>query len=368
MSTPFVKTETVQGIAHLIIDRPQALNALNLDMVRALSQHLLAWAKDPNIRAVVLRASQPKALCAGGDIRFFYQAATTGNATIEDFFTEEYALNHLIAHYPKPYIALMEGVVMGGGMGISATARLRVVTDTSKLAMPETKIGLFPDVGGTHFLSHLPADSSGALGNYLALTGTVMRADSALYAGLADVYCASLDLPQFITELQSNGDINAVLQALRRQPLSADIAPGNSPLAQQRSWIEHHFTASNVAHIIETLNVSARLPDAPLSDWANATLKELATRSPLMLCATFEALRRARSMDLAQALRMERSLMKRAFAQGEPVEGIRALAVDKDHLPKWSHPHLAAVSAADLAVLFEAVWSDGTHPLKALKG
>ncbi len=172
--TDHVLTRVANGTGMITLDRPKALNSLSLAMVRRLTEILLAWRDDAAVDAVVLASSSEKALCAGGDIRFFYEAGhatpTGGSALLEDFFTEEYALNHLIHFYPKPYIALMDGVVMGGGMGIAQggpETGLRIVTERTKMAMPEVNIGLFPDVGGSHFLSHAP----GQLGNYLGLTG-----------------------------------------------------------------------------------------------------------------------------------------------------------------------------------------------------
>jgi enoyl-CoA hydratase/carnithine racemase len=191
VSSEYVQTRVADGTGVITLDRPKALNSLSLDMVRALTQTLLRWREDASVDAVVITGSSEKALCAGGDIRFFYEAGratpTAGSAMLEDFFTEEYALNHLIHFYPKPYIALMDGVVMGGGMGIAQggpDCALRIVTERTKMAMPEVNIGLFPDVGGSHFLSHAP----GKLGFYLGLTGSTIGAADALFVGLADVF------------------------------------------------------------------------------------------------------------------------------------------------------------------------------------
>ncbi len=361
--TDFVQTRRAKHLGIITLCRPQALNALNLEMVRAIQSALTAWALEPAILAVVLTSSAGKALCAGGDIRFFHSAAKQGDAAIEAFFTEEYALNHCIANYPKPYIALMEGVVMGGGMGISTVANpsigLRVVTDTSKLAMPEVNIGLFPDVGGTHFLSHLKNDSTGALGAYLALTATPLNAASAIDVGLADAYCPATALPELLATLE-NGDFmsSAAVRAAALAFCSA-FSAGDSALAPQRSAIEAAFSQTNVAAIVSALNST----DSPFAEQA---LKALRRASPLMVHATLHALQRSKSMTLAQALRMERSLMRRCFAHGEPVEGIRALAVDKDHTPRWAHGSLEAVTEQAIAALFEPVWDDAVHPLRGL--
>ena len=207
-----VQTTVTGGVGLITLNRPKALNALSLPMVQALLATLRAWRVDPAVLAVAIRGSNkigrpgsPEALfggfCAGGDIRFFHQAALAGDAALDDFFTEEYTLNHLIHNYPKPYIAFMDGIVMGGGMGISQGASLRIVTERTKMAMPETGIGLFPDVGGGYFLSRCP----GHVGEYLALTGDTIGGDQAVAWGLADVCVPSEALPGLWADLQTQG-------------------------------------------------------------------------------------------------------------------------------------------------------------------
>ena len=196
--TDYIRSEIVHHTGVLTLDRPKALNSLSLQMIRELTRTLLSWRTDAAIDAVVIRSSSEKAFCAGGDIRFFYDAGQStpaaGSALLEDFFSEEYALNHLIHHFPKPYIALMDGVVMGGGMGISQSGsgtQLRIVTERTKMAMPEVNIGLFPDVGGSYFLPRTP----GQIGNYLGITGDTIGAADAIHAGLADIYIPSAQIP-----------------------------------------------------------------------------------------------------------------------------------------------------------------------------
>jgi enoyl-CoA hydratase/carnithine racemase len=278
---------------------------------------------------------------------------------LADFFTQEYALNLHIAHYSKPYIAVMQGVVMGGGMGIAATARLRIVTDNSKLAMPETKIGLFPDVGGTHFLAQL----RGHLGVYLGMTGTVLDAAGAQWVGLADVYCPAQALEAMFEQLAAqrfvDGDAvllflcsqcaafaskahSQTLTKLHNQP----APPRLSDIAAHEAWINVCFSGDDVASIIAQLDAAAKRSEASQADqaaWAAGVLTGLKACSPLMLHVAMQAIVRAQSMTLAQALQAEAALMKRCFATGEPVEGIRALAVDKDHAPKWLYDTWQAV-------------------------
>src|SRR5688572_20679916 len=224
-----ILTETRAGVGLITLNRPKALNALTLDMIRDLTATLLAWRDDPSIEAVAIRGQGKEgsfgAFCAGGDIRFFHQAALAGDPRLEDFFSEEYALNHLIHQYPKPYLAFLDGIVMGGGMGISQGAQLRVVTERTKMAMPETNIGLFPDVGGGYFLSRCP----GRLGEYLALTGHMITGSDALTAGLADVFVASSDLSAWWERLAVQG----------ASAESASPAPASqSQLALHRSQID----------------------------------------------------------------------------------------------------------------------------------
>ena len=187
--------EKVNGLGLITLHRPKALNALSLDMVRELTHALLLWQHDPEVKAVLIRGSHKEGVfgsfCAGGDIRYFHRAALAGDPSLEDFFTEEYNLNHLIQKYPKPYIAFMDGIVMGGGMGLSQGAALRIVTDRTNMAMPETHIGLFPDVGGGYFLSRC----QGAMGEYLALTGQQLRGGESLHVGLSDVLASADSLP-----------------------------------------------------------------------------------------------------------------------------------------------------------------------------
>jgi enoyl-CoA hydratase/carnithine racemase len=350
-------------IGFLTLDRPKALNSLSLDMVRALTQALLSWRDDEGIRAVVIDSSSERAFCAGGDIRFFYEAGKAtprgGSALLEDFFTEEYALNHLIHHYPKPYIAVMDGVVMGGGMGIAQAGesnRLRIVTERTKMAMPEVNIGLFPDVGGSYFLPRTP----GKLGAYLGLTGETIGAADALYAGLADVFLPSSELPA-LAKLLASTDGSDVRDAVRRfaAPFQGQASPDRSTIAANRAAIDTHFSQNSVHGIVSSL---AR-DDAP---FAQKTLAVMNKRSPLMMCVTLEQLRRGADMTVADCLRMERTLVRRSFEHGETLEGVRALVIDKDNAPRWNPAALDHVTPAMVAPFFESAWPTEAHPLRDL--
>ena len=345
----------------ITLNRPQALNALSLGMIRTLTQALLDWRDDEQVLAVVVRGVNKDgpfgAFCAGGDIRFFHQAALSGNPELEDFFTEEYALNHLIHTYAKPYIALMDGIVMGGGMGISQGASLRIVTERSKLAMPETGIGLFPDVGGGYFLSRC----AGRLGEYLALTGVVLGGRDGMAAGLADGFIDSGRLAGLWSSLaQTPFENGASVERWCASHLNTTTTPGTWPVTE----VDRIFSLPSVPEIVAAL-------EATDSDWARSTLATLNKRSPLMLHVVLEHIRRARGMGLADDLRMERGLVRRCFqlrpgAASETVEGIRALAVDKDHQPRWNPARVEDVSLEQVSAFFESPWPDHAHPLRTL--
>jgi enoyl-CoA hydratase/carnithine racemase len=357
-----VQIRAANGTGIITLDRPKALNSLSLEMVRALTETLLAWRDDAGVDAVVITSSSEKALCAGGDIRFFHQAGHAtpmgGSALLEDFFTEEYALNHLIHFYPKPYIALMDGVVMGGGMGIAQggpDCGLRIVTERTRMAMPEVNIGLFPDVGGSHFLSHAP----GALGMYLGLTGLTIGAADALYVGLADVFVPAAQLPALQTLIASTPG-KQLADAIRAFAAPFAQQAGASELQAQRALVDQHFGASSVQAVMTSLEGD----DHPFAQKALAAMRQ---RSPLMMCVTREMLVRGASMDVAGCLRMERSLVRRNFEHGEVLEGVRALVIDKDNAPAWNPPTLQDVTPAMVARFFEPVWPDWAHPLHYLK-
>jgi enoyl-CoA hydratase/carnithine racemase len=357
----YVQTRVANGTGIITLDRPKALNSLSLDMVRALTASLLAWRSDASVDAVVITSSSEKALCAGGDIRFFHQAGHAtplgGSALLEDFFTEEYALNHLIHFYPKPYIALMDGVVMGGGMGIAQggpDCGLRIVTERTKMAMPEVNIGLFPDVGGSHFLSHAP----GALGMYLGLTGLTIGAADALYVGLADVFVPSEKLPA-LQELIASTPGAQLAQAIRAFAAPFATQAGASELQAQRTLVDRHFGAGSVPAAMASLEGD----EHPFAQKALAAMRQ---RSPLMMCVTREMLARGATLDVADCLRMERSLVRRNFEHGEVLEGVRALVIDKDNAPQWNPPTLDAVTPEMVARFFEPVWPAHAHPLRDL--
>lgn len=361
--TEYIQTAIKNGIGFLTLDRPKALNSLSLDMVRAITQALMGWSNDADVQAVVIKSSSERAFCAGGDIRFFYDMVhampTGGSALIEDFFTEEYALNYLAHFYPKPYIALMDGIVMGGGMGIAQSGpscQLRIVTERTKMAMPEVNIGLFPDVGGSYFLSRAP----GRLGVFLGVTGEVIGAADALYAGLADVFVPSVRLPALAALLETTKTDHR--EAVRRfaAQFQDQVDLAGSTLATERSRIDRHFAHDDVKQIAASLTQD----DSPFAQKISAVMQK---RSPLMMCVTLEQIRRGAKLDVADCLRMERTMVRRNFEHGEILEGVRAVVVDKDNAPRWNPATLDEVTPQMIARFFDPAWPDYAHPLRALR-
>jgi enoyl-CoA hydratase/carnithine racemase len=296
--------------------------------------------------------------CAGGDIRYFHQAALAGDTSLDDFFTEEYRLNYLIHHYPKPFIAFMDGVVMGGGMGLSQGASLRIVTEHTRMAMPETNIGLFPDVGGGYFLSRCP----GHVGEYLALTGDVISAGQALQYGLADVQLEAARLPALWSALAAETFAN-------RQEvedwLATHVGTQNKDAIKPDARIDAVFSLLRVKHMVDALE------KAKDDRWAQKTATVLRKRSPLMLHVTLEQIRRARQMTLADDLRMERDMVQHCFydrpgTASETVEGIRALAVDKDYTPVWNPARIEDIKPGMADAFFVSPWKPEAHPLREL--
>ncbi len=369
-----VIAEVSGRVGCLTLNRPRALNALSLPMVRSLTAALLAWRDDPQVLAVAIRgmgkdAASPTgsapfgAFCAGGDLRFFHQTISAGSPLLEDFFTEEYQLNHLIHTYPKPYFAFMDGIVMGGGMGISQGASLRIVTERTKMAMPETRVGLFPDVGGGYFLSRC----AGRMGEYLGLTGRMLTGADAVGVGLADGMAPVARLPALWAAL---GEMAFASGAHVQQWLLGQLSPRETlaapawPLAE----MDAVFGLPSMSDIIQAL-------EANTSDWSQTSTQSLRELSPLMLAVSLEQIRRARSMSLADELRMERDMVRHCFnpvhlgrsgLESETMEGIRALAVDKDHHPLWNPARIEDVTPEMVEAFFVSPWPTQAHPLRDL--
>ncbi len=278
-------------------------------------------------------------------------------------------MDYLLHAYPKPYIALIDGIVMGGGMGISQGSHLRIAGDRTRMAMPEVAIGFFPDVGAGYFLSRL----AGSLGPYLALTGVQIRGADAVYAGLADVYLPRGAVDSLEAELaalkwddgQRGEGSHAAIAGLIQKLADAGPPLPAAPLAAVRPAIDEHFAAPSMPALLESLEGESR-PE--FLEWARQTVDLINTRSPTMLAVTLEQLTRAKSMNLAGCLRMELGLVRHCFIQGDFIEGVRAMIIDKDNAPAWRPPHLEEVTDAAVAAMFADPWAGAAHPLANLEG
>jgi enoyl-CoA hydratase len=312
----------------ITMNRPKALNALTLGMVHKISEALAAWCSDAAVELVVLDGAGERALCAGGDVRSLYESRGEGSELARRFWTDEYRLNNVISRYSKPYVALQDGIVMGGGIGLSGHASHRIVTERSRLAMPETGIGLIPDVGGTWLLARAPAET----GVYLGLTGETMNAADAIYARFTDTFVPSTKLGDLVARLcdPRGGEISAAIGAH-----AAD--PGPSALARRSAEINKVFAGETVEVIVETLGGMA-------GEWVDKIRASLGEKSPKSMKLTLAAIRRAKAMrSLEEALTMEYRLTVRLLEDGEFPEGVRALIVDKDRRPRWSPQTLELV-------------------------
>ncbi|OMC17883.1 enoyl-CoA hydratase/isomerase family protein [Mycobacterium colombiense] len=335
-----VLTEVEGSVGLITLNRPKAINSLNQPMVDALSAILTNWAGDDAVRAVVLSGAGERGLCAGGDVVSIYHSARKDGVEARRFWRDEYLLNAQIAEFPKPYVALMDGIVMGGGVGVSAHANTRVVTDTSNIAMPEVGIGFIPDVGGVYLLSRAP----GGLGLHAALTGAPFSGADAIAMGFADHYVPHGDVEAFRRAVVSDGVEDALAKYATEPPASE--------LAAQRDWIDECYAGETVGDIVAAL----RGHDAgPAEEAANL----IATRSPIALSVTLAAVRRAAKLaTLKDVLVQDYRVSSASLRSHDLVEGIRAQLIDKDRNPQWSPAQLSAVTAADVEAYFAPVDDD----------
>jgi enoyl-CoA hydratase len=326
---PHIKSEKRGALGLLTLDRPQALNALTHGMINALAASLTQWRKDDGVKAVVIRGNGERAFCAGGDIRAVQQAVVAGTDEGARLLRDEYHLNALIGSYPKPYVAQLHGITMGGGAGVSVHGRYRLADAGLNFAMPETGIGFIPDVGSSYFLSRCP----GEMGMYLALTGTPIGLGDAMEAGL-------------VTHAMNRADFDTVLDGLARGDIAANVIkpvahkPSPGVLAPHRRRIETIFSAASVEAILERL-------DRDGSDFARQTAQTIRMRSPTSLKLVYRQIRAAAHLDLKQCLAMEYRLALRVLPGHDFREGVRAALVDKDRSPKWQPSALAGVGGLD---------------------
>ncbi|MGD2134045.1 MAG: enoyl-CoA hydratase/isomerase family protein [Maricaulaceae bacterium] len=338
---PSVIARVVGDVGRLTLNRPKALNALDAPMIGALTEALLEWRDQPRVRAVVVDGAGERAFCAGGDIRLLWESGRAGDDRAESFWRAEYRLNQLIARYRKPYVALIDGVTMGGGVGLSVYGGFRVAGDRTLFAMPETGIGYFPDVGGRWFLPRLP----GAAGTWMGLTGARLKAADALALGLATHYVPTDRTADLIAALEAaeldedGGAVEATIAAF-----AAD--PGEAPFAAAREVIDRTFASARVEDIFAALEREG-------TDWAAAQLDALKTKSPTSLVATRRALAEGARMTLEEALRADLALSVAFLDPGSDFyEGVRAVIVDKDGAPAWNPERLEDVDPERIDGLF----------------
>lgn len=325
------------GLGRITLNRPKAINALNHAMVRQIAATLREWADDDEVRAVVLTGAGERGLCAGGDIVSIYHDAKEGGTGSRDFWRDEYVLNAAIARYRKPYVAIMDGIVMGGGVGVSAHGSIRIVTERSMIGMPEVGIGFVPDVGGTYLLARAP----GELGTHVALTTARMSAGDAIACGFADHYLPSDSVPLFLealTTLLGRSAGSAPVQAVDEAVASFTRPAPASELLAQRSWIDAAYSAPTVEQIVARLQASG-VPEA------EKAAEQILSKSPTALKVTLRSLRRARELgSIEDVLTEEYRVSLACLRSHDLVEGIRAQVVEKDRNPAWSPATLDEVT------------------------
>ncbi len=324
----------------ITLNRPQALNALTLNMVREIAPVLDQWAVDDTVSHVLIEGAGEKGFCAGGDIRALHDWGRSGAVETVGFYREEYVLNTRIKRFPKPYIALMDGVTMGGGVGLSVHGSHRIVTDRTVFAMPETGIGLLPDVGGTYFLPRL----KGEIGTYMVLTGARLKAYDCLYAGIATHYVADEQLPSLRQNLLETSDPDAVLEALAHAEFAA-------PIAGLQHDIDRLFWGDNLADILSDL-------EADGSEWAAKTLAIIIQKFPVSCGVAVRQMRDGARAEFEECMRIEMRAVTRMMSRNDFYEGVRAVIIDKDMKPQWSPSAFADVDATLLDEIFNTLGND----------
>ncbi len=331
---PEILFENRGAVGLITLNRPKALNALTHGMVVAMHAQLKDWADDDTVWCVVIQGAGERAFCAGGDIRALYESGKAGTRYIFDFYRDEYLLNAYIKHYPKPYMALMSGIVMGGGVGVSVHGSHRIADETTLFAMPETGIGLFPDVGGSYFLPR----SAGEFGLYLALTGARLKTADAIHAGVATHYVYADNRAEFLRALVSGQKIDVLLAEFAEEP-------GPAPLVAPHFAIDRHFAQGSIEAILASL-------DADHTDWAADTANTIRAKSPTATKLAFRQIREGTKLDFDDCMRMEFRMVNRVIAGHDFYEGVRATIIDKDGAPKWQPATLADVRDADIDAYF----------------
>jgi len=318
----------------ITLNRPKALNALTQGMCVTIRAQLNTWANDEEIKVVVVRGAGDRAFCAGGDIRALYESGKAGTPYALDFYRDEYLLDAAIKHYPKPYVALIHGIDMGGGVGVSVNGSHRVAGETMLFAMPETGIGLFPDVGGSYFLPRCP----GEIGMYLALTGARLKTAEAIYAGIATHFVPATKWDDLLSTLSNGAPVRSSISGLN------ETVP-ETFLVRHHEAIDRIFANNSVEEILAAL-------DAEYEDWAQDAAKTIRAKSPTSLKIAFRQLREGKKLEFDDCMRMEYRMVNRIVAGHDFYEGVRATIIDKDGAPNWKPADLAGVSEKDVAAYF----------------
>ena len=331
-----VITRIEGAVGRITLNRPQALHALNTRMIGHITLALLVWREDPEVELVMIDHAGERGFCAGGDIRMIAESGADDGAAARTFFREEYRLNTLLFGYDKPVVAIMDGIVMGGGVGISAPANYRIATERTVFAMPETGIGLFPDVGGGWFLPRLPGET----GMWLALTGARIKAADCLLLGVATDYVRQEHVEALKAALLARpDDIETVLTEFEEEP-------GEAPLSHHREAIDHAFSGKSVEAVFQVLKEDG-------SSWAREQLAVLETKSPQAMKVAFRQLRQGRDMSsFKDEMAVEYRIAARVCRLHDFQEGVRAVIIDKDNAPRWNPPTLGGVGDARLDDIF----------------
>lgn len=334
MSEPEILFEARGAVGLITLNRPKALNALTRAMCIEMKSQLDAWKSDAGIRCVVIQAAGERAFCAGGDIRSLYESGMAGLPSTLEFYRDEYILNAAIKHYPKPFIAFIRGIVMGGGVGVSVHGGYRVASEGAVFAMPETGIGLFPDVGGSYFLPRCP----GQIGMYLALTGNRLKTADCLYSGIATHAVPAAQLDTLLARLAQGEDPAKAIASLSQDA-------GDAPLSHRRAAIDRLFGGSSVEAILTAL-------DAEEGEWARETAATIRAKSPTATKLAFRQLREGKRLDFDDCMRMEYRMVSRVITGHEFYEGIRATIIDKDQRPVWRPASLDEVTDGEIEAYF----------------
>ncbi|MFN3232125.1 MAG: enoyl-CoA hydratase/isomerase family protein [Alphaproteobacteria bacterium] len=345
---PEVLFEKRGGVGLITLNRPKALNALNQPMVLDIHPKMIEWADDDEVQAVVIQAAGDRAFCAGGDILWLRNNGLNDRPTALSFFWDEYRLNRYIKNYPKPYIAFIDGITMGGGCGLSVHGDFRVATERTTYAMPETGIGLFPDVGGSFFMPRCPGET----GMYSAITGDRLRPADALHLGIATSYTPSEKLDDLLKalvegDLSSEENITDILQGFHEDP-------GPSDVKLLQGQIDVIFRENSLEEVVETLKING-------SNFAQKTLDTIEGKSPTSMKVTFRQMREGAKLDFDDCMKMEYRIVTEVMAGHDFYEGVRAVIVDKDNEPKWAPDTLEAVTDADVDAYFRSLGGQDLH-------